>query len=249
MPNRVMMGHCQIYTCAFDAGLEDMRKALETAVRIGNRHAEMFATQSLGLCLTAAGRYAEAEDDPGQGARTGPRPEGAALRGGHPRPVPRKSPCPKAARAEALALARDGPRNFGRDRTRLRGSDHSMACSRCSRKVAEAQEAALAAGEALLAKGSVGHNHFWFRRYAIERALACRGLGARPKDRRTPCCFAWPTSRSPMPPRSRSAAAPWRVAGRGDATEADEAAFSQTLSIAAEIDMRIDALGEALRRI
>jgi len=36
--------------------------ALETAVRIGNRHAEMFATQSMGLCLTAAGRYAEAEN-------------------------------------------------------------------------------------------------------------------------------------------------------------------------------------------
>ena len=34
-----------------------------------------------------------------------------------------------------------------------------------------AREAALAAGEALLAKGAGGHNHFWFRRYAIEVAL------------------------------------------------------------------------------
>jgi hypothetical protein len=34
-----------------------------------------------------------------------------------------------------------------------------------------AREAALAAGEALLAKGAGGHNHFWFRRYAIEAAL------------------------------------------------------------------------------
>ena len=34
-----------------------------------------------------------------------------------------------------------------------------------------AREAALAAGEALLAKGTVGHNHIWFRRYAIEAAL------------------------------------------------------------------------------
>jgi hypothetical protein len=33
------------------------------------------------------------------------------------------------------------------------------------------QEAALAAGEALLKQGCVGHNYFWFRRYAIERAL------------------------------------------------------------------------------
>src|SRR6202011_5442878 len=41
VPNRVMMGHCQIYTCAFDSGLEDMHVALEDAVRIGYRHAEM----------------------------------------------------------------------------------------------------------------------------------------------------------------------------------------------------------------
>ena len=33
------------------------------------------------------------------------------------------------------------------------------------------QRAALTAGEALLAGGAVGHNHFWFRRYAIEHAL------------------------------------------------------------------------------
>src|SRR6202035_308095 len=47
--------------CAFDHGLDDMRTALETAAKIGNRHAEMFATHSMGFCLTAAGRYAEAD--------------------------------------------------------------------------------------------------------------------------------------------------------------------------------------------
>ncbi len=60
--NSVMMGHCQIYACAIDRGLDDMRKGLEIAIRIGNRHTQMFATQSLGMCLTAAGRYAEAEE-------------------------------------------------------------------------------------------------------------------------------------------------------------------------------------------
>src|SRR5229473_470017 len=62
VPNRVMMGHCRIYTCEFDLGSEDMRVALEAAVRIGNRHAEMFATNSIGMCLTAAGRYVEADN-------------------------------------------------------------------------------------------------------------------------------------------------------------------------------------------
>ena len=47
-----MMGHCRIYACAIDRALGDMRKGLEIALRIGNRHAQMFATQSLGLCLT-----------------------------------------------------------------------------------------------------------------------------------------------------------------------------------------------------
>ena len=35
------------------------RSALEAARRIGNSHAEMFALQSTGLCLTAAGRHNE----------------------------------------------------------------------------------------------------------------------------------------------------------------------------------------------
>ncbi len=60
--NSVMMGHCQIYTFAIDRGLGDMRKGLEIAIRIGNRHTQMFATQSLGMCLTVVGRYAEAEE-------------------------------------------------------------------------------------------------------------------------------------------------------------------------------------------
>ena len=37
--------------------------------------------------------------------------------------------------------------------------------------------------------------------------------------------------------------------GRGEATERDEAALGQVLALAAKIDMRIGALGEALRRI
>ena len=60
--NQVMMGHCRIYLCAFDAGVDEMRRGLEIARRIGNRHGEMFALQSTGLCLMAAGRYREAGD-------------------------------------------------------------------------------------------------------------------------------------------------------------------------------------------
>ena len=64
--NRVMMGTCRMYLCAFDAGLADMRRGLEIARRIGNRHGEMFALFSIGGCMTEAGRYKEAADIPAQ---------------------------------------------------------------------------------------------------------------------------------------------------------------------------------------
>ena len=47
----------------------------------------------------------------------------------------------------------------------------------------EGRGAALAAGEALLEKGAVGHNHFWFRRYAIERALLDEDWGEAERQR------------------------------------------------------------------
>ena len=57
--NRVMMGHCRIYVCEFDTGLDEMRRGLEISRRIGDRQGEMFALQSIGLCRMAAGRYGQ----------------------------------------------------------------------------------------------------------------------------------------------------------------------------------------------
>src|SRR5207244_10296616 len=62
VPNRIMMGVCQIYTCEFDLALNDMRASMEVALRIGDRHAEIMAAISMVSCLTAAGRYPEAEE-------------------------------------------------------------------------------------------------------------------------------------------------------------------------------------------
>jgi len=103
-------------------------------------------------------------------------------------------------------------------------------------------EAALAAGEALREKRCVGHNYFWFRRYAIERALMledwkrghkaswqCSSHGRRT----TRLCVLWRT-------RPSSGAT-----GRGDATARPEFKFSPRCSNRHEID----ALGSALRRM
>ena len=87
-PNSVMMGHCRIYslrirprrwtTCARDS---KSRSGSATAM------AQMFATHSLGFCLTAAGRYAEADEFLDRGAEAGARAERAPLRGRDSRAV------------------------------------------------------------------------------------------------------------------------------------------------------------------
>ena len=109
-----------------------------------------------------------------------------------------------------------------------------------------AREAALAAGEALLAKGAVGHNHFWFRRYAIEAALLAEEWDA--ADAHADA-LARRTAAEPLPfsdlivERGRILA---RM-GRGTARDEDVGELAALRAKAAAADFRIDALREALR--
>lgn len=246
VPNRVMMGHCRIYTCAFDLALDDMRSAKELALRIGNRHAEMFALDSIGFCLTAAGRYSEAENVQPQAlelalALKARRYEAVNLC--HSAEVA----LAKGLRTQALALARRGRETFEQTGPGFAGPMlwGFLALLEDRRKD---QEAAIAAGETLLDGGAVGHNHFWFRRYAIERALLLEdwdeadrqadALLVRMADEPLPYS-SWVAQRSKILARC----------GRGEATESDDNALKLILSAAAEADLRIDALTESLRRI
>ena len=111
----------------------------------------------------------------------------------------------------------------------------------------EAQEAAISAGESLLAKGAVGHNHFWFRRYAIEQALLTGQWDA--ADRHADALL----TRMSVEPLAYSniVARRGQLLGRrgaGAATAEDESELDRLRAKAAEVDLRIDALGEALRR-
>ncbi|SFI67339.1 adenylate/guanylate cyclase domain-containing protein [Bradyrhizobium sp. Gha] len=245
VPNRVMMGHCRIYTCAFDLALEDMRTAMEVAVRIGNRHAEMFAIHSIGFCLTAAGRYSEADKVQPQAlelARTLKARRYEAVILCHCAEVA----LAKGLRGEALALARRG-----RDISEETGPGFVgpivLGLLALLEEQRSDQEAALGAAEGLLERGSVGHNHFWFRRYGIERALLLEDWNE--VDRHAdallvrmaeePLIYAsWVAQRGKMLARR----------GRGEAGETDESALNLVLAAATEIDMRIDALGASLRR-
>jgi class 3 adenylate cyclase/tetratricopeptide (TPR) repeat protein len=246
VPNRVMMGHCRIYMCKFDLGLEDMRTAQEAAIRIGNRHAEMFATHSLGMCLIAAGRYDEAENvqlEALEQARTLKARRYEAVILGDSAEVALS----KALRSDALALARKG-----RDISEETGPGFVgpilyglLALLEDKR---QDQEAALAAGEALLAQGAVGHNYFWFRRYAIERALLLEDWNE--VDRQADALLLRMAD-EPLAYASLVAERGRQLArrGRGEATEMDEERVRLLTAAAACTDMRIDALGRALRRI
>jgi class 3 adenylate cyclase/tetratricopeptide (TPR) repeat protein len=244
VPNRVMMGHCRIYTCDFDASLQDMGRALETAVRIGNRHAEMFATQSTGLCLTAAGRYAEAEN-----FQTKALDQARVLKARRYEAVI-LAQCAEVAlfrglRTEASTLARAG-REIAEETGPGFAGPIIYGLLGLVEESSEQQEAALAAGEALLLKGSVGHNHFWFRRYAIERALF---LARWDEVDRQAGALLQRVADEPLAYASTVAERGQRLArrGRGSSDEVNEAALAGVLAAAAKADWRIGALGDALR--
>jgi class 3 adenylate cyclase/tetratricopeptide (TPR) repeat protein len=244
--NRIMMGHCRIYTCEFDLGLGDMRLGLETAVRIGNRHAEMFANQSLGFCLTAAGRYPEAAEVQPKAleqARVLKARRYEAVTLFHSAEVALFN----GRKAEALALAREGQEISNEVGPGFVGPIlYGLLGLLEDRR--EDQEIALASGQALLAQGSVGHNHFWFRRYAIERALLFEDWEE--ADRQSDA-LQLRMADEPLTYSSLVAERGHMLArrGRGEATEDDEDKLKAALAAASAIDMRIDALGDALRRI
>jgi class 3 adenylate cyclase/tetratricopeptide (TPR) repeat protein len=242
-PNSVMMGHCQIYTGAIDQSLNDIRKGLETAIRLGSRHTQMFATQSIGYCLTMVGRYAEADE-----FQTAGLEQARALNARRYESVvlvqSAEVALSKGRRAEALAMVRvahqiseeTGPGFIGPAANGL------IALTTTDR---EERSAALAAGEAGLAKGTVGHNHFWFRRCAIESALlhedwdeAERQADALLLRLAEPLVFA-----SCLAGRAHGLAR----RGRGNAAEADEKKLEDAMAVATAAGMRLDALGLALR--
>ena len=245
VPNRVMMGHCRIYTCEFDLGLNDMRMGREAAISIGNRHAEMFATQSMGLCLTAAGRYDDADDYQAKALEQARmirarRYEAVIL--GHCAEVA----LAKGQRSEALLLARKGREISDETGSGFAGPILYGLLALVEDK-RDDQQAALAAGETLLGQGAVGHNHFWFRRYAIERALLfedwnevtrqANALLARVSDE--PLAYARIVAERGHCLARR---------GLGEATDTDEEKLGLLAATADKAGFRLDALGSALRR-
>ena len=242
--NLVMLGGCRVYLCAFDAGLADMRRGLEIARRIGNRHGEMFALLAIGHCMTMAGRYKEAADILPRAleqtrALNARRFEAEVLG------VCAELALGQGDRREALALVREGlaaseETSPGYCGPYLYGLLGLIETERSAR------EAALAAGEALLAKGAVGDNHFFFRRVAIEAALQSEAWDA--ADAHADA-LARRTATEPFPLSDLIVARGRILArmGRGTARDEDVGELAALRAKAAAADFRIDALGDALR--
>jgi tetratricopeptide (TPR) repeat protein len=242
--NRVMMGVCRTYLCAFDTALADMRRGLEIARRIGNHHGEMFALAEIGSCMTATGRYKEAAEILTQAVERAralnARRYEASILGG----------CAEVAlgqgnRREALALVREGlvaseetsPRFVGPFLYGLLGLIETERSAR---------EVALAAGEVLLAKGAGGHNHFWFRRYAIEAALQAEEWN---EAEAHADALARRTAAEPLPYSDLIVERGHILArmGRGTARGEDAGKLAALRAKAAATDFRIDPLTDALR--
>jgi class 3 adenylate cyclase/tetratricopeptide (TPR) repeat protein len=242
--NRVMMGHCRIYLCAFDAGVDEMRRGLEIARRIGNRHGEMFAFQSTGFCMTAAGRYGEAADIQAQALE-----QARALNARRFEAVIfgtwAELALGQGNRPEALALVREG---LSASEETSPGFVGPILYGLLGLIEAErsAREAALSAGEALLAKGAVGHNHFWFRRYAIEAALQTEEWDEADAQADS---LAERTAAEPLPYSNLIVERGHILArmGRGTARDEDAGKLAALRAKATAADFRIDALSDALR--
>jgi class 3 adenylate cyclase/tetratricopeptide (TPR) repeat protein len=245
VPNRVMMGHCRIYLCEFDAAVDDMRRALETARRIGNSHAEMFTLQSTGLCLTAAGRHNETVEIQAEALEHARRLKARRYEAIILAVCAERALVERRA-AEALSLLQSG----------LEASEETspgfvgpilLGLKALAEPSPAAQERALSAGESLLAKGAVGHNHFWFRRYAIEWALRAEDWDA--ADRHIEALFKR-TATEPLPYSSYLVRRGQLLAslGRGAAGESEARELSELRSRASAAGLRLDALAEAIRR-
>jgi tetratricopeptide (TPR) repeat protein len=180
VPNRMMIGHCRMYQMEFDAGIADMEAARSVAVRLGDRHGEMFALESQGMLLVFCNRFADAGP---------PLERGLAL-----------AEAIGARRYQTtilLALA-EAAYAFGRAEEAHERIERALAISRqtgmrfCGPLLLglkarmlddpRAREQCCAEAEALLAQGCVGHNAIGYYRYGIDDALA-RGEWSRVLER------------------------------------------------------------------
>ena len=172
LSTRFMIGHCLRYQNDLATGLAEQEAQIAAAARIGNRLAEMTAQQSRGILLVEMGRYDEAIESltaaKSLSGQLGTRRFDAIILAHYGAALIETGRAAegRATIDEGLAVARETGMGF---------VGPVVLGYRALYAVADAEaRGALAEAEAVLAKGCVGHNYFWFYRDAIETSLRAR---------------------------------------------------------------------------
>ena len=167
--NLPMVGHCYLYTAEADQALAYSAEAVDLAARIGHPRAEIIAqnaysflglaTGDLDLCERSGTRaLALARQIGSQRFEAMGQMFLASMAHGRGRPADAER-----LLEEALALARASGLQFV--------GPQILAQIAVTTGDPERRTAALAECEALLAQGSISHNHFWAYHWAIEASL------------------------------------------------------------------------------
>jgi tetratricopeptide (TPR) repeat protein len=164
-----MIGHCMIYLQRVSEAIPLVDETRIMAVRAGNPHTEMFATQSLGVVMTQSGQTEQAtkhlsaalDRARALGARRyesqllSELAEGALYQG-------RRTDSLQLSQ-EAVAISREAGMGFT--------GPYALAVLARATDDPSLRAAALAEGESVLHKGSVGHNVVWYYRVAGDAQL------------------------------------------------------------------------------
>jgi tetratricopeptide (TPR) repeat protein len=167
--NLPMIGHCLMYACEFNQALAAGRAGLELAAKVGHSRAEIIAQNLIAdvgqSCLEPARVEEAVERQIHLARRIGSRRfEAHALQ--HRAEILRLRGEREEAEAvldEALAMARESGFHFVGPWMLAQLAKTTRDPSRRAQALAEC--------EALLARGSVGHNHLWSYRYCIAASL------------------------------------------------------------------------------
>lgn len=168
--NRFMLATAKIYLIETEAALDEALRSAALAEQMGAHRPEIVSRLTAGWILTSMGRYAEARAEAEKGLSV-------AARLGAKRFTPfleetlARVAFHEGDRALAAEIAEGALR-------RLREVDAEsfigpwvLSTVALTTTDPARRRAALAEGEALLAKGCVGHNHFRFHRYAMQACL------------------------------------------------------------------------------
>ncbi|TVQ54546.1 MAG: adenylate/guanylate cyclase domain-containing protein [Rhodobacteraceae bacterium] len=168
--NRFMLATAKIYLTETEAALDEALRSAALAEQMGAHRPEIVSRLTAGWILTSMARYADARAEAEKGL-------GLAARLGAKRFTPfleetlARVAFHEGDRALAADIAEGALRRLREVHAESFIGPWVLSTVALTTPDPARRRAALAEGEALLAKGCVGHNHFRFHRYAMQACL------------------------------------------------------------------------------